>query len=272
MSFVATTCRRVLPRHCCTSLAAAARRHASTAEAWGGSSDVHLDVRWPSLREKLRKCDTPSLCDADKSLTPLTELRPRYQFGRGIKLVGRARTVQTVVGRNGLPDFRNVVEALMSSSPGEVLVIDARGSRVAVAGELFTAEARRRQLAGIIIDGACRDTPTVCRLDFPFYSRSVSPMAGVCVTLDQSLLGVPVTVSGVTVANGDVLFGDQDGVVNLGQDMDNVELLARRAAEIRQHERLVLKEVLEHDRCLAEFMTILDSHNAAKKGGKEGAK
>jgi hypothetical protein len=41
-------------------------------------------------------------------------------------------------------------------------------------------------------------------------------------------------------------------------------VLARRAAEIRQHERLVLKEVLDNDRCLLEFMTLFDSHNASR--------
>jgi hypothetical protein len=43
-----------------------------------------------------------------------------------------------------------------------------------------------------------------------------------------------------------------------------IEVLARRAAEIRQHERLVLKEVLDNDRCLLEFMTLFDSHNASR--------
>jgi regulator of RNase E activity RraA len=64
----------------------------------------------------------------------------------------------------GVIDFRNVVEALMNSNPGEVLVIDADNSPMAVAGELFTAEARRRGLAGILIEGACRDTPTIAKV------------------------------------------------------------------------------------------------------------
>eukprot|EP00953_Heterococcus_sp_UTEX-ZZ885_P013254 7571-Heterococcus_DN1.PRE.3 len=89
-------------------------------------------------------------------------------------------------------------------------------------------------------------------------------MAGVCRQLDTSLLGVLVRIGDVNVATGDVLFGDNDGVLNLGSDLEKIEVLARRAAEIRQHERLVLKEVLDNDRCLQEFMTLFDSHNASR--------
>ena len=131
---------------------------------------------------------------------------------------------------------------------------------IAVAGELFTAEARRRQLAGMVIDGACRDTPTIKRLNFPIYSLAVSPMAGRCQDLDRTRIQVPLCVGGVEVKPGDVIFGDDDGVVNLGSNLDEIKVLAERAAEIRRHETLVLKEVLERNRCLLEFMNLMEVH------------
>lgn len=55
----------------------------------------------------------------------------------------------------------------MESSPGEVLVVDCGGSNISVAGELFSAEAKRRCLTGMLIEGSCRDTETIARVRSP---------------------------------------------------------------------------------------------------------
>ncbi|CAM9613978.1 unnamed protein product [Ascophyllum nodosum] len=224
------------------------------------------DPRWLYIRELLRRCDTPSLCDADKGLAAKVidfAIRPRHLRSKGITLLGLARTVRTVGGEGEPPDFRNLVESLMESSPGEVLVVDCGGSKVSVSGELFSAEATRRSLAGMLIEGSCRDTETIARLRFPVYTRFVSPMAGRCITLDRDLMQVPVTVGGVEICPGDVIMGDDDGVVVLGKDLDKIKELALKASEILSNERAVLIEVLDNNRCLLEFMNLMDSH----KGG-----
>ena len=87
-------------------------------------------------------------------------------------MVGRARTVRC------RDDFLTVIKALEESEPGEVLVIDGGGGTRALAGELFATEAARRKLAGIVIDGACRDTPKLATLQLPVYARWVCPAAG----------------------------------------------------------------------------------------------
>ncbi|CAN0020466.1 unnamed protein product, partial [Ectocarpus sp. 6 AP-2014] len=71
--------------------------------------EIAGDPRWLPLRELLRKCDTPSLCDADKSLSSKVidyAIRPRHIRTRGIGLLGLARTVRTVGGPGEHPDFR----------------------------------------------------------------------------------------------------------------------------------------------------------------------
>src|SRR5262249_57136868 len=71
-----------------------------------------------------------------------------------------------------------VLNALVHANPGDVLVIDTRGGRRAVAGELFATEAIHRKLGGIVVDGAVRDTATLRTLPLPIYARFVTPMSG----------------------------------------------------------------------------------------------
>ncbi|CAN0277130.1 unnamed protein product, partial [Laminaria digitata] len=94
---------------------------------------------------------------------------------------------------------------------------------IAVAGELFSAEAKRRSLAGMLIEGSCRDTETIARLRFPVYCRYVNPMAGRCNILERELMQVPVVIGGVNIKPGDVIMGDDDGVVVLGSDLDKIQ-------------------------------------------------
>ena len=55
---------------------------------------------------------------------------------------------------------------------GDMLVVDSQGSDRAVSGSLFPTEAIRKGLAGIVVDGPCRDTRTIRELDLPYYARS----------------------------------------------------------------------------------------------------
>jgi 4-hydroxy-4-methyl-2-oxoglutarate aldolase len=126
------------------------------------------------IKHRLSRLDTACVCDGYKALhKPVRAVDPAVRsITPGLRLIGRAHTVTC------REDFLTVILALRDALPGEVLVIDSQGSRKALTGELFPTEARRKGLAGIVNDGPCRDTAAIRRLGFPYFARSVNPVAG----------------------------------------------------------------------------------------------
>jgi regulator of RNase E activity RraA len=131
-------------------------------------------------------------------------------------------------------DFLSVIEGLAQAEPGDVLVIDTQGSRRAVVGELFSLEAARKGLAGIVVDGLIRDTATLRTLDLPVYSRGMSPQAGTLKRLFETQ--VTVACGGVLVQPGDVLFGDDDGLLVAAPEAVLAALPAAEAIAARETE------------------------------------
>ena len=175
--------------------------------------------------------ETSCVADADKSVRALDPaIRPITNTER---MIGIAHTVQCH------EDFLTVLKALENAKIGDVLIIDTQNSVTAVAGELFASEAKRKGLAGIVIDGACRDTTALRQIGLPVYARSINPVSGMTQSIGK--INVPITCGSVNVSPGDLIFGDQDGIVVMNEN--ELTRILPLAEEVQKLETQLLDKI-----------------------------
>lgn len=155
------------------------------------------------------------------------------RYNRSGKLVGTAITVKTRPGDNLL-----IYKAMSMMQPGHVLVVDGQGdTNNAVIGELVKLYAQQRGCVGFVIDGAIRDVASFDST--PCYARAVVHTGPY--KTGPGEVNVPVSIGGMLINPGDLLVGDEDGLVAFSQ-ADAAEVL-RRAGQHAEHEEAVKAEI-----------------------------
>lgn len=136
------------------------------------------------------------------------------------RMVGPAFTLRYIVARedlNGLEQFRNPEhpqrKAVETCPPGAVLVMDSRkDARAASAGSILVGRLMQRGIQGVVTDGGFRDAQEIAAMDIPAFHQR--PSAPTNLTLHQALdINVPISCGDAPVFPGDILVGDDDGVV-----------------------------------------------------------
>ncbi|QYK42223.1 MAG: 4-carboxy-4-hydroxy-2-oxoadipate aldolase/oxaloacetate decarboxylase [Paracoccaceae bacterium] len=141
-------------------------------------------------------------------------IKPIYP---GMRLAGPALTVSCPPGDN-----LTIHAAIEHARPGDVMVVDFNGELEAGPfGDILATACMARGITGLVIDGCVRDGTGLRDLGFPVFARGLN-MKGTTKTAFGTL-GQPIVCAGVQVAPGDIVIGDDDGVVVVPAD---------RAAEI----------------------------------------
>lgn len=151
----------------------------------------------------------------------------------GKKLIGPARTVRTRAGDN-----LAIHKALDNVQPGDVIVVDGGGDETrALIGEIMMEIAIKRGAAGFVIDGAIRDVAAFAAADFPCFARAVIHRGPYKFGPGEEQ--VEICVGGMPVSPGDIIIGDEDGVLAMSpvtaqRILPKVKEQVRKEAEIIQ--------------------------------------
>lgn len=199
---------------------------------------------------KLKKVSTASIA------TALYKRGLRNQFVQGVfpvgskqeNMVGPAFTLRYIPARedrNPITVFRNADHpqrvAIETCPAGHVLVMDARkDARAATAGSILITRLALRGAAGVVTDGGLRDAEGIAALDMPaYFAKSSAPTN---LTLHEALdINVPISCGDAPVFPGDILVGDNDGVMVIPAHL--ADEIAEECVGMESFEDFVLEEV-----------------------------
>ncbi len=196
-----------------------------------------------SLRARLLKLNTTLLCDVGTDKVLL--LNPSIQLRSQAKcMVGVAYTVASE------EHLLAVMQSLKEAHEHDVLVIDCANSPLAFGGELFSMEASRKKLAGIVINGACRDIEALESMTLPIFSKSICARRAGMTHLGKTQ--VVLQWDNVAIAPGDIIVGDKNGIV-LMKPAD-LEEITSAAEDILRKENIIVSKMKNENKSLFDVI------------------
>ena len=171
----------------------------------------------------------------------VTPLRPN------MKMAGPAFTLRYIPAREDLDtgEIDNLKDAqrvgIEKIGVGEVFVIDARGdTRAGTMGDILATRIYNRGAAGVVTDGAFRDSPSIAEIGLPAFSAAMNAHSNKTVH-HPSEIQVPIACGDVTVLPGDIIVGDAEGVVVV--PVQFAAEVAQIAIEMEARENFLLKKI-----------------------------
>jgi regulator of RNase E activity RraA len=197
-----------------------------------------------SFYEQIKGLSTTHFCDAgaNRILTPL--LKPMTNHS---DMFGSVFTVSS------FGDLLPIIRAIESAPKKSVLMITTNGSNKAVAGEIFATTAAKRGLAGIVIDGYCRDLSGIAKANIPFFAKGIYPQAGTKEIEGQ--LNTPICINNHLIRPGDFILADESGLIVLDKNeisqllpvAKTISLKENSALEALQKPGFTLKDILNYE-------------------------
>ncbi|HWQ40842.1 MAG TPA: RraA family protein [Desulfosporosinus sp.] len=192
----------------------------------------------PIVIEEFKKFDTTSLSDALDRLGITGGLLGINPVVAGVAICGPAFTVHYVPCG---PEKGTVGDFLDDVEPGQVVVLDNAGrTYCTVWGDLMSLSASQRGIAGTVIDGVCRDVPGIRKLNYPIFTKGVFMVTGKD-RVQCDGVNIPISIAGVQVKPGDLVIGDDTGVLVI--PYEKAEQVLEAAREIAVKEGLIEQEV-----------------------------
>jgi regulator of RNase E activity RraA len=184
-----------------------------------------------NLIDRFRRIPAANVGDAMERLGAMTGIHSIWPNAR---LVGPAFTVWTRAGDNS-----GIHRALELAEAGDVIVVNGEGdlSR-ALIGEMIGAKAAQCGVEGFVIDGAARDASGLAKLGMPAFARAVTP-AGPYKN-GPYRIGAIIAVGGVAISPGDLIIGDDDGIVVVPKDMATEVIIDAEAIFAKEESKRAL--------------------------------
>ncbi|MFP3419160.1 RraA family protein [Bacillus sp. SIMBA_154] len=152
-------------------------------------------------------------------------------------LLGIAFTVKVPEGDNLM--FH---KAMDMAQPGDVIMIDAGGdTNRAIFGELMISYCQSRGIAGVVIDGSVRDAEALGEMNIPVYAKGITPNGPY--KNGPGEINTPISIGGKVVCPGDIIVGDQDGVVVIQPEY--ARELAEQTSNVSEKETSIMEKILE---------------------------
>ncbi|WP_072524718.1 RraA family protein [Clostridium sp. Marseille-P3244] len=188
----------------------------------------------PQIIEAYKNLDSTSISDAMDRLGIPSGLYKLKPITPGKVMCGQAFTVRYVPCgevKGTVGDFLDDVE------PGQVCVLDNGGrDYCTVWGDIMALYASMRGVAGTVIYGVCRDVKDVRKIGYPIFSLDYYMVTGKD-RVEVAEINGPVTVAGIKVCPGDLIFGDDTGVLCV--PYDRAEQVLGIAKEIEEKEERI---------------------------------